>query len=161
MYSPWWEVFLKHDNPVNTARNASREPCCQVCIIDRQPKTGPFLTIDPESFGAVRHRPGEGACHLEEYVVMRDPFTLQISLSVRWATLYFVLMQPPMTRNLILDFLRRARKPVPVEEVIDYVLSVKSYPGLTPRKTISSIISRSSHIVRKDGLCSLARGNNH
>ena len=56
-----------------------------------------------------------------------------------------------------MDFLRRAKKPVPVEEVIDYVLSVKSYPGLTPRKTINSIISRSSHIVRKDGFCSLAR----
>ena len=61
------------------------------------------------------------------------------------------------TQNLICDFLRETGKPVPVGEVIDYVLSVKRYAGQTPRKTVNSIISRSQRITRKGGLCSLAR----
>lgn len=59
------------------------------------------------------------------------------------------------TSELICKYLQRAGKPVPIGDVIDYVLSVKSYSGQTPRKSINSLIQRCDRIKRKNGLCSL------
>ena len=57
------------------------------------------------------------------------------------------------TQKLVYDFLRRARRPVPVNEVIDYVLKVKSYSGPTPRNTISALIGKNPLIIKMDGMC--------
>lgn len=63
--------------------------------------------------------------------------------------------KPPTTRDLIFRFLEREGKPVPISDVIDYVLDQKSYTGNTPRKTVSSLIQRCARIKRTNGLCSL------
>ena len=42
LYRPWWPLFFKHKTPANIDRNACRGPSCQVCILDKRPKTGRF-----------------------------------------------------------------------------------------------------------------------
>ena len=54
------------------------------------------------------------------------------------------------------DFIRKRGGSVRIEEVIDHVLSVKSYGGRTPRKTVNAIIQRSARIRRKNGYCSVS-----
>jgi hypothetical protein len=65
-------------------------------------------------------------------------------------------MHPGSSQKIILDFLRRSRKPMPVKDVIDTLLSHKGYKGKSPRNTASALISRCPGVIRKDKLCFLA-----
>jgi hypothetical protein len=60
-------------------------------------------------------------------------------------------MRANATQDLIYRYLERARRPVPVSEVIDYIVSVKEYKGCTPRNTVSAIIRRSQKIKKLEG----------
>jgi hypothetical protein len=62
-------------------------------------------------------------------------------------------MRPPSAEKLAYSFIRKAGRPVPMSEVIDYVLSVRKYGGKTPRNTVSSLIQKSGRIRRKNGCC--------
>lgn len=61
----------------------------------------------------------------------------------------------PKAEQLAFDFIRRSGGKAHVSEVIDYVLLHKRYSGKTPRKTVSSIIRRSSRIKLRDRYCSI------
>jgi len=53
------------------------------------------------------------------------------------------------------QFIKRNGGAAPISDVIDYILSKRTYSGKTPRNTVNALLHHSEFIVVSDGICRL------